>query len=320
MRPSDVSSLLCVVVAITVTSLAFIIKRYAEKLPETPAQSRALLTASTRPRAIAVLTRGYDKLEEYGKLIQRNRSIVQFPWASEYDHIIFHEGNISSSHQEYITKETAAPYALVFIDVSDSFRRNSSRANDGGRNCMRSDWPTGYKCMCAFWFADFLRYVSDYDDLLRIDEDCTLESTCTRNPVTTALIGSGNIHDGMDAAHVIDGLSSLARTLSDGMFLPPLEQWSSPCTHIFWLNLNFARSTPVQRIVERVSETNCIMTNRWGDLPLWGMTAALLGIPLTYLNLSYHHGSWNETVSAHSDGGTMSARPIRSTENLKKAS
>ena len=71
---------------------------------------------------IYVLTRGYQKIEDYKTLIERNKSIEQnFPGLSDdnIDYIIFHEGNISEEHQKYIQNNTTIP--LKFINVKLSY-------------------------------------------------------------------------------------------------------------------------------------------------------------------------------------------------------
>ena len=66
--------------------------------------------------AIVVLTRGYDNLNEYNDIIERNISIYENLINKSIPIIIFHEGNILLSHQEFIKEHT--PLLLItFIDV-----------------------------------------------------------------------------------------------------------------------------------------------------------------------------------------------------------
>jgi hypothetical protein len=58
-------------------------------------------------KAVVVLTRGYDNIDEYNSLIQRNISIaINLRDKINTPIIIFHEGNISSIHQDFISKKT----------------------------------------------------------------------------------------------------------------------------------------------------------------------------------------------------------------------
>ena len=55
---------------------------------------------------IAVLTRGYDRIEDYSLLIRRNKCIEINLIDKNTDNLIFHEGNIREEHQQYIQTQT----------------------------------------------------------------------------------------------------------------------------------------------------------------------------------------------------------------------
>ena len=118
--------------------------------------------------AIVVLTRGYSKKEEYSKLIKRNKKLERY-YNKNISYIIFHEGNISENHQEYIQLHTIIP--LIFVNVSKSFRTDKIDFYPPTMECS-----LGYRNMCNFWFCDFWMYLTDYNKILRIDEDCFYES------------------------------------------------------------------------------------------------------------------------------------------------
>lgn len=255
--------------------------------------------AAARARAIVVLTRGYDLERQYSMLVDRTRALARQSWAASYDHIIFHEGNITIEQQEYIRRSVGAPFPLQFVDVRESYTRNIQRSKDGGNGChtpadsRHGGHNVGYKFMCAFWFADFLDYVRPYEAVLRVDEDCIIEKHPFADPAPplSTLVGSARIQNNMDDRRFTVGLGALARELSVELQVPHLRRWKSPYTNVLWINIPWALSERVQYIVRRVFETNCIMTNRWGDLPLWGMTAALLAAPLCVLRIPYYHRS-----------------------------
>jgi len=70
--------------------------------------------------AIAVLTRGYQNLQQYNTLIQRNISIAKNIGniLNSIDILIFHEGNILDTHQQYISKGTPL-LNLKFICIKE---------------------------------------------------------------------------------------------------------------------------------------------------------------------------------------------------------
>ena len=57
--------------------------------------------------AIVVLTRGYANITQYHFLIKRNLAIAKhIGIMHETDILIFHEGNITQTHQQYISSFT----------------------------------------------------------------------------------------------------------------------------------------------------------------------------------------------------------------------
>ena len=267
-------------------------------------------------RAVVVLTRGYPTLDGYHTLLERTRALARLEWTRDYDHIIFHEGNITPAHQAYVTDETGVQ--ITFVDVGDSFAKNKATLHRGGHGCKHYGASAGYKCMCAFWYIDFVTYVSQYDAVLRVDEDCFVHASSRQDPAPASgtLIASPLVYEAMDNDYVIHGLVPLAERLSEQMKLPPLRRWRSPYTNVLWVSIPFISSDRVQNIVRHVEQTNCIMTNRWGDMPLWGMTAALLGVPLTYLQLAYTHGSHgNKKILPNATGKSVEARVPDELEN-----
>ena len=109
--------------------------------------------------AIAVLTKGYDDIRQYQMLIDRNNSIfdkIVSHSKYQFDMLIFHEGNITTEHQEYIASQSKLP--LLFKNVKE---HGNCSAFDDTRNKLNmelcpptglSSWfSLGYKHMCHFW-------------------------------------------------------------------------------------------------------------------------------------------------------------------------
>jgi len=269
---------------------------------QTTSNRQKLIKIPSNRRAIVVLTRGYDSLDGYNELILRTNAIKYHKWSQNYDHIIFHEGNITPLHQKYICSKTK-PLPLQFVSVKKSFDRNMGRAEQTGELDELCPWygknNLGYKSMCAFWFTDFIEYTSEYDAILRIDEDCIIDKNSANDPApdkNTALASA--MYQGMDNPEVIVGMRKFATSVSMqlGVKAPKDLEWVSPYTNVMWVSMQYAKSHNVREIVKLVHETNCIMRNRWGDLPLWGLTMSLLGTPQVLLDIKYYHGSHNVFV------------------------
>ncbi|NBN99017.1 MAG: hypothetical protein EBV19_07250 [Flavobacteriia bacterium] len=113
--------------------------------------------------------------------------------------------------------------------------------------------------MCHFWFIDFIELFSDFDFLLRIDEDCIVKwfdhSIFNRvcYPIHTV-----SIQRRMDHQLVVQGLEKF-------------------CRYFMIINLkNIVKYELLSAFQKMVHDSAAIYTNRWGDLPLWGAYASLI--------------------------------------------
>jgi hypothetical protein len=68
--------------------------------------------------AVVILTRGYTDIKKYFSLIQRNKSISKNLKDKSTDILIFNEGNISFSQQEFIIRQTPE-LNVKFITITD---------------------------------------------------------------------------------------------------------------------------------------------------------------------------------------------------------
>ena len=96
--------------------------------------------------AIFALTRGYpNEITRYDDLLKRNMSIfynINNKRESPADLILFHEGNISKSDQQYINSH--CPEEIKFINVAKYFSK-TTLPQEGG-----SKFNAGYRYMCRF--------------------------------------------------------------------------------------------------------------------------------------------------------------------------
>ena len=77
--------------------------------------------------AVVALVRGYKELDKYDDLLRRNSGIfkhINSKLAYPLKLILFHEGNISSDHQNYILSNS--PEDIEFINVSSEFSFNKN--------------------------------------------------------------------------------------------------------------------------------------------------------------------------------------------------
>ena len=256
--------------------------------------------------AIVVLTRGYNDNSKYKSLILRNRHICQNFYLkldnpSDYDVVIFHEGNITPSQQQYIqSKSPNLP--LQFRNVT--FQNNNTICSLCPPTKLSHGFSMGYKNMCYFWSIDFLEYLKDYEYIIRVDEDCLLQQISTNilNVYKEKnIIFSSPFFQGDDSFPVIVGMKRLfANFMRRNNLQPRKMDIRCPYTNVMILNIQYFRNNNIVRgILSQIKETNCIFSNRWGDLPIWGHILTLLVEPTLYIedtSISYLHGSHHKMI------------------------
>jgi len=265
--------------------------------------------------AIAVLTRGYNDLGSYNKLITRNALIYDKLTSNSkfnYDVVIFHEGNITEEHQAYISNNSKLP--LIFKDVKQSGDRT---AFDDSKNIVNTELcpPTelsskfalGYKHMCYFWSINLFNYLSEYEYVIRMDEDVFLDAI---DPALIEEIIDGDIKfaipymcDSLDHPDVIVGLEKLLNKFYVDNNITPQVSYKdiyAPNTNFMILNLQYFKNhTTVQNFLSEIDKSHGIYSNRWGDAPIWGIILYALQEEAFYLcdTVSYFHESHGHHVN-----------------------
>jgi hypothetical protein len=265
--------------------------------------------------SISVLTRGYDNLFNYNPLIDRNNLIFEHiiePSKLSFDVHIFHEGNISEEHQLYI-KNLSKP-KLIFKNVKEL---SENFAFDDSKNIMNfelcppntqsSSFPLGYKHMCHFWSIDFFNYLNGYDYLIRIDEDCFIKKfdfIILNRLLNGEIRFTSPFFQGQDEHYVIVGLEKLWNQFIIDNEITSKKNFGEikcPYTNFMMLDLNYFRNNQmVQNFLKCVDESNGIYSNRWGDLPIWGVILSTLIDENLYKeskSIKYYHSSHNKEIN-----------------------
>ena len=260
------------------------------------------ITESSKNIAICALTKGYFFKKNYGALINRNKHIytnVVKKYNYDIDFILFHEGNIKLSHQAFIKKESGIE-CIKFIDVRHLFLKEKIRHSSFCiETKMSKKFNYGYKCMCKFWFFDFIHYLKDYKFAIRVDEDCLIHSFPIDEFIRvldqkefryiTPLIVP------KDEGDVTFGLDKFCREFlhkHKPSRAPNLN--NNPYTNVFMMDVQFfLNSNLFKSFTKEVIRSGCIHINRWGDLPLWGALLSMYEDNLMFESRSirYTHGS-----------------------------
>ena len=260
--------------------------------------------------AVVILTRGYKDKSKYYSLIQRNKSISKNLVDKTTDIVIFNEGNIIESHQQFIIDQTPE-LKIKFVTITDkAFLKTNERFEFYGPT-KREIWNYGYRHMCHFWFIDFLQFCDDYDYIIRIDEDCFIDFAIDDifKIIPSKILIAGAMDE--DIEIVTHGLNNFTLNFlkQNGINGKNSRTPTGPYTNIIAFNLlRIRKNQLLKKYMSEVDNSNYIYIYRWGDLPLWGEVIAYLYSKSDYLiynKINYYHGSLNTYVN-------------KFTENMKK--
>lgn len=266
--------------------------------------------------AIVVLSRGYNNISYYNSLIQRNIKIYEKIVSNanhKYDIIIFHEGNILKNHQEYISSKTPE-MDIKFIDLKKTYPNTAFDDNKNIKNyelCpptrLSESFTLGYKHMCHFWSIDFKEYLKDYRYVIRIDEDCIIhyfDNDILEKMNRDKIYFVSPYFQGQDEPDVIVGLSNLWENFISENNIIPLKNFEDilcPYTNFMIFDINYLISnSTITSFLKKVDESNGIYSNRWGDLPIWGVILSTFINENNYLEnkkISYYHGSHYKLIN-----------------------
>lgn len=281
-----------------------------------------LAAVGQKKGVIAALIRSFPQTKQYDRtIIRRNKAISQYLyWAptvtSSVDIVIFHEGNLSPAHQQYI-QDATPELPIKFVDVGEVFREYKDvDVPICPKNKMVSMmFGPGYYSMCFFWFLRFDRYLTNYDWMLRLDDDCILVKNVqfhVKEMPNTVHFASSlwvNLAEGTsdairpkDEGGVVVGMRNLTIQFAQEQNLfQDIHSWHAPYTNAMYIDLRWLRNhSVIQKYRQRVEESQCIYSNRWGDLPLWGAAIYLSKEPRYHLRLPYFHGTHNTLVNGTS--------------------
>lgn len=247
--------------------------------------------------AIVALVRGYKSNHEYEQLITRNIAInetINTRIKNKFPLILFHEGNISSKQQQYVIERSKAN--IKFIDVSKEFifeKSILSKAIDLNR------FNVGYRLMCRFNFYSIWNYVSEYEYIIRIDEDViikkfdikNLESINNKNIFSTISL-SKESHVPTNETLPFE-LMKIFQTNT-----PDFYNHRFPYTNFYISRVDFwLRKDVNQNLKKLLSDYQIIY--RWGDLPILGSFLNFYEKEIKILNNSkYYHSSHNSIISS----------------------
>lgn len=219
--------------------------------------------------AVVALTRGYPKNRNlYDNLIKRNNSIsenISKKIEKRIDIILFHEGNISISDQNYINEKSLD--CIKFIDVSIYFKNNSLKLES------ENNFNLGYRYMCRFNMYHIWDHVSEYDYILRVDEDIEITKF---DPSVFEYMKLKNINymTGRFTKEIHRATNkSLPKFLIDNTDLNVKKIYNHkfPYTNFYITNVSFWKNEDTNKILRTIALSDEQIIYRWGDIPVHGV-------------------------------------------------
>lgn len=199
--------------------------------------------------AIVALTRGYSELLKYELLIIRNQFIKKtINQDNRYPLVLFHEGNIPKSHQNYIIENSSAQN-VEFIDISKS-------------------WAGGYEGMCRFQTYDIWNYCSHYDRIMRVDEDCQiLECGDPFNMGDNVYLRSVYFAESHSETN-----ATLPGRIQELTGADPKDFYNDKFvyTNVGVADVKFWLEPEMNKLIKTIAHSEDQYKNRWGDLPVLG--------------------------------------------------
>jgi hypothetical protein len=256
----------------------------------------------TNKLGIVVLTRGYEKKQDYKFLIMRNLSISKNLINKNIPLLIFHEGNIQENHQKYILNSTPE-LSIQFIDISKTaFQLSNIPSNIYNPTKL---FNINYRHMCHFWFVDVWHYLKDYNKIIRIDEDCIIKFNIDNifNKLTNLVAIYGKwVPEQEYVSHKLNDFTrETIKHIANLDKLPPATiQSSGPYTNVMGLNLDLLNKNEYfLKYVDIVKKSGNIYIYRWGDLPLMGEVLRYFYPQLHLIdkNIKYFHGSHQKYIN-----------------------
>jgi len=270
------------------------------------------MTTIIKKNAIVLLTNGYSDISLYNRLINRNKLIYELIISKidsesikNIDIILFHEGNITNNDKEYIQSNTKQ-LLLNFIDIKETYPKTAFDNNKNIVNInlcppteLSNSFSLGYKHMCHFWSIDFLEYLRDYKYILRIDEDCllnTFDINIFNIMKEKKIVFLSPFFQDQDNKDVIVGIDILLNKFINENNINPYKTFKDikcPYTNVMIVDIEYFNNNCIsKKFLKYVDESNGIYSNRWGDLPIWGIILSIFINPeiySNYNNISYTH-------------------------------
>ena len=243
--------------------------------------------------AIFCLTRGYHNPAMYSRLIARNKSIEHFIGTSP-ELVLFHEGNISRGHQQFIESQTHG-MTFKWHQIPFQFPRDVPLPHETINTFNNGSCYPGYHVMCEFHTCDVWDHLKDYDVVLRVDEDCILESEKWAEVFTSVSPEIPYRTPVFDVeTHELTNKTLPEWLGEDAEFYDQ----TMPYTNVFVTRMDVWNREDIRSFINRIRESRGCIKYRWGDHVLHSVILKKFGVGHgTMDGYNYYHGSHDRHVT-----------------------
>jgi hypothetical protein len=233
--------------------------------------------------AFFALTRGYSGLHKvrYRHLVRRCIKLRKFIKREKGVSLLFHEGNITKLDQLALSVLTLTKHR--FINIKKDFQVPEGFIWTGS---VKS--AVGYSLMCRFHYFGLWKYLTEFDVICRVDEDCFVTNLPVFSEVELFATGAF-----CEETHI-------ETNREFPIFLKTMGYEAAynqvfPYTNCYVTRMEFWRQTQVQDYLRLVAEHKSCLEWRWGDLPVLGVALNQFGgwgrKKSANTEISYYHGS-----------------------------
>lgn len=249
--------------------------------------------------AIVCLIRGRKDVSGYDDLIERNRSLERhYKPFGKCDNLIFHEGDVTHEHQEYIAGATGncrfvpLPQDCFSRDIADGFLP------------YETNWRLGYKHMCRFFAVQIFPLLQSYDYYWRLDDDCVLHGELPFDPFEELARENrvyGFVRKKKDG-HLLtsETLPNVARQYLKE-FMPHKVTSVDVSVTNYYNNFHVSKvafwlRSEVKAFLRYIDDAGGIYKYRWGDSTIQAIALRMFSSPeerYRYSGIRYEHKSHN---------------------------
>jgi hypothetical protein len=197
--------------------------------------------------------------------------------SNNVDFIFFHEIGFREEDKKDLLRDLRSREIhnkVKFIEVGD-FKPTTEKFNSIKNDLIDENIiHTGYSSMCRFWSYGFMKYLDEYDYVIRIDDDCIALSDVNLifDELETRYISFPYLSGENFRPNLKEFIKSyFTKTYPDREF-EESERIRVPYTNYCGFNLNLIKQNEIiMNFFKLIEQRDYIYKYTWQDTQLWGL-------------------------------------------------